>query len=195
MKIINKAYLLIVLAPLVLTGCSSKSSNTTSTSSTLSQNSGQEISDIEPTLKQTGFVRQQLTDPILYSYLQATNKGSTEFVQGGNLAQAALARVGRQGNFSKKQKYEFSGIVQIVSVDKLAFKSITYNGGCGLISFNPTNSTNFTKPFSSVYNLQSAVSGANFEASIPSTLNLTQFDSISVFCSNNPEEPISTANL
>jgi hypothetical protein len=191
----KKIYLLMLLFPMVLVGCSSKTPSTADTTTSSNQNNSQEISDIEPTLKQTGFVRMQLTDPILYSYLQATNKGAGDFLKSGSAGQAELAKVGRQGSFAKKQKYGISGIVEIVSTNKLSFKSISYNASCGTITFNPTISSNTTKPFASIYSIDTAVTGLNFEAPLPSTLSLTQFDSVSIFCSNKPEEPISTANL
>jgi len=186
----KSVYLLILALPIMLVGCSSK--NTSSTTQTTPTSSGQEISDIEPTLKQTGFDRLQLTDPILFNYVQAGNKGSGNFLT-NNASQAELAKVGKQASFAKKQKYNISGLVQILSTTKLAFKSFSYNGSCGTITINPTISTNTKNPFAPVYSLQAPLSSSDFEADIPSNLNLLQFDSISIFCSNKPEEPVSSA--
>ena len=182
---------MILALPLMLAGCSSK--NTTNTTQVTPTSSGQEISDIEPTLKQTGFDRLQLTDPILFSYLEASNKGSGNFLSANNASQTELAKIGKQASFAKKQKYNISGLVQILSTTKLAFKSFSYNGSCGTITINPTISTNIKNPFAPVYSIQAPLSGSNFEADLPSNLNLLQFDSISIFCSNKPEEPVSTA--
>lgn len=183
-------FLLVLVLPFVFTGCSSN--NNTATTQAPPVSSGQEISDIEPTLKQTGFDRLQLTDPILFSYIEAEDKGGGDFLT-DNASQAELARVGRQATFAKKIKYNISGIVQILSTTKLAFKSFSYNGSCGIITINPTISTNTKNPFAPIYSIQAPLSASDFEADIPSNLNLLQFDSISIFCSNKPEEPVSTA--
>jgi len=183
--------LVFVSSPFLLAGCSSN--NTATESQNVSTDSGQEISDIEPTLKQTGFERIQLTDPILFSYLDTNEKNGEDFLQEGSMSKAEQEMVGKQANFSKKQKYNISGLVQILSTSKLAIKSFSYNGSCGVITINPTISNNLKNPFASIKAIQSATSNANYEVDLPSNLSLVQFDSVSIFCSNEPEEPVSTA--
>jgi hypothetical protein len=172
----------------LLAGCSSnKQAATTTTTGTT------EISDIDPILSKTGFVREQLTDPALYDYREKANLGVGQIVTTGGSSEEQK-KVGRVANFQKSQKYAISGTSRILATDQIEIKSFSYNGGCGPLILGLTNSSNETQILAKVKEISSATSSSDFNISIPSNISLIQFDSIGVYCPTK-EEPVSMATF
>jgi len=181
--------ILLVLA-LVLTGCSNKSATTTT-----EQNLGErEISEVDPWLKSKGFVREQLTDPALYSYNKTSSLGGSFSSQESNLSALEQKKIGATSNFAKSTKLGLQGTAKITAYNKIAISSFSYNGSCGAIILALTMSNDAKRHLADLKTISTAIStdNGNFELTIPSNISLIQFDALSIFCPND-EKAVSTA--
>lgn len=186
----NVLVILIAGLALMAAGCS-KSGNKTATSAT-PESSDTELSEIDPNLKNVGFVRVQLTDPALYNLLESQK--TTGFSPGQGTSAEEQKKIGRLANFSKSSKYSLSGQAQITALDKIQVKSFSYNGKCGALDLTLTVSSNTARPLAKVKTIATAVSDQSFELNIPPNISLIQFDSISAVCPD-VDQPISTATF
>jgi len=169
------------------TGCSSQSNNKKTTEAPVQE----ELSDIDPLLVKSGFVRLQLTDPVLYDYNEKIGSGIQQS-GGKDINSDNQKRIGLIANFRKNSKYNISGMAQIISQDKIEVKGFSYNGGCGPLILGLTNSSNETKIIAKVKEISSPVSDIGISISIPSNIELIRFDSIAAYCPTS-ENPVSVA--
>lgn len=179
-------FMLVLFFSFVLTGCSGP--NQTVPTETTSE----ELSEVDPGLKEKGYVRNQLTDPALYDY---TNKQSGGVSNPGTVVPAAGAeKIGKTSNFNKNRKFEISGTAQILSESKIRVSSFNYNGGGGTIYFGLAIANSSDKPLAKLKEITTAQSDISFEMSIPSNISLDQFEVLGIYY-NSEEFPISTANF
>jgi ABC-type oligopeptide transport system substrate-binding subunit len=178
--------ILILTLSLSLAGCSGQSL-TTQTETT-----PEELSEVDPGLKEKGYVRSQLTDPALYDYL---NKESGGISNPGTVVPAKNAdKIGKTSTFGKNRKLEISGTAQIISENKIRVSSFSYNGGCGSIYFGLAIANSSDKPFAKLKEIATAQSNVSFEMVIPSNISLNQFEVLGVYC-NSEKSPVSSANF
>jgi len=190
MKKIILFFAVITLA-VVVAGCSSNNKQVQTGITQVPQ--AQELSDIDPTLTKDGFIRVELTDPALYSYLQ--NQGKSAVNSNSTTVSAdEQKKIGRTVAFQKAYKYGIAGSVTVASVDKIKVGQFTYNGGCGGIKIGLIINSNPTHPLAYVKEIAAAVSSSQFDITIPSNLSLTKFDSLAIFCPDSMD-PVSTADL
>ena len=180
----------VVIFMFLAAGCSSKPETASQTSNT----SSQQLSDVDPWLKTVGFARLQLTDPILYAYLQTS--GVAQTTQISNLSLLEQKRVGQTANFTKSSKYNISGVAEIVSSRSIAIKSFSYNGSCGAIYIRLAMSNAPGKTLATLKTVSTPISSdnGNFSLTIPSNISLIQFNQIVVLCPDK-ENPVSTASF
>ncbi|MFH1855236.1 MAG: hypothetical protein ABH810_02415 [bacterium] len=180
----------VVLSVIFMYGCSS-SQNKTAVVQTPAPS--QELSNVDPLLRQDGFLRYQLTDPALYAYLEERGK-TTEGSASSLVDPQEQKKIGLIVPFRKVYKYNISGSVTIVSATKIKINLFTYNGACGPIKVSLMNQNNTTRPLAVVKEIASAVDQSEFNIDIPSNLSLIKFDGIGVYCPD-VEEPVSVADL
>lgn len=185
------ALLVVVVSAVFLAGCSSKTPSVTVTITPAA--SAQDQSNIDPTLSQDGFIRVQLTDPALYSYLQ-TKGLSTVSDNTSTITPEEQKKIGRTVAFQKAYKYGIAGSATVISATKIQVGQFTYNGGCGAIKIGLIINNNPTASLATVKQIAAAVSSSQFDIDIPSNLTLTKFDSLAIFCPDSPD-PVSTADL
>ena len=183
-------FLIVVASAFLLVGCSS--SNNTATA-TKTATPSQEISNVDPLLRQDGFVRYQLTDPALFAYLEERGKTTTD-TSSSLVTPQEQKKIGLVVSFRKASKYNISGSATVVSATKIKVSLFTYNGACGAIQIGLVNKNSPTKPIATVKEIPAAVDQSEFSFDIPSNLTLLKFDSIGVYCPN-VADPVSTADL
>jgi len=181
-------FITICALALVATGCSSSTPQTTAptAASPVAQ-----TDEINPELKNVKFVREQLTDPDLYSFKQSNNFG-TSVGSTSNLNSDEQKKVGLTTKFSRSSKYGIEGIAKIVSADTVRLDSFSYNGGCGNLIIALTNQNNLQNYVAKIKTISTPVSAASYD--IPISISLIKFDSISAYCPEN-EDPVSTASF
>lgn len=187
-KVLTLTFLAFALA---LAGCSNKAPTTTE--QTLGE---REISEIDPWLKTKGFVREQLTDPALYSYNKTSSTQDSFSTQQSNLSALERKKIGSTSSFSKSTKYGIKGTAQINAYNKITVSSFSYNGSCGAIVLALTMSNDAKRHLVDLKTISTAVSSesGSFELNIPSNISLIQFDALSIFCPDD-ESAVSTAPL
>ena len=162
--------------------------------STLTQLSEQEVSDIDPWLKSKKFSRELLTDPALYYY----NKDATMTDPSvrSDLTAEEQKKIGKVANFTKSGKYNITGTVEIISPDSISIKSFSYNGGCGPLAIQLSMSNAPTKSLATIKTISTAISSenGNFDVAIPTNISLIQFNIINLVCPDN-ENPVSSASF
>lgn len=178
----------ILVLSLVLTGCSGSGSKTQTTPN--GDTSSEELSEIDPSLKQKGYTREQLTDPALYDYLSKQSGGITN--PGTVAPETASGKIGKVSTFNKNKKFEIFGTAQIVSENKIRVSSFNYNGACGPIYLGLAITSNSQKPFAKLKEISTAQSNVTFDLQIPSNISLNQFEILGVYCYSE-EFPVSMA--
>jgi len=181
---------IVIVLALALSGCSGGGSDTSSP--TKPDSSGEEISDVDPGLTQSGYYRDELTDPALYDYLSKQSGGVTN--PGVVVPGEGSDKIGKSANFDKNRKYEITGVAQIISANKIRVSSFNYNGACGPVYFGLALRANEEKPLANLKEISSAQSGSSFDLAIPSNISLIQFELLNIYCYTD-EEPVSTAKF
>ncbi|MCX6809474.1 MAG: DM13 domain-containing protein [Candidatus Berkelbacteria bacterium] len=174
----------------LLTGCSGSSKTPTATQTKATT---QDIGAVDPLLTQQGFVRQQLTDPALFDYVEKAGN-NIPIVTSQTSNSSAQKKIGLVANFQKTQKYGLQGVATVLSAETIQVKDFSYNGGCGPVKLGLTISNNATQILASVKEISQPVSKTSFDLAIPQNLTLAQFDTIAVYCPDN-EDPVSSADL
>ncbi len=174
---------------ILVSGCSRQTAqNPASTTPTPSNTDDQQIST---ELKNVKFIREQLTDPDLYNFLQASDMGSG-VGKTTNLNSDEQKKIGLIGKFTKSTKYGFSGTAKIISADTIRLDTFSYNGGCGNLIIALTNQNNLENYIVKVKTISTPVSSVTMD--IPINISLIKFDSVSAYCPDN-SQPISTATF
>jgi hypothetical protein len=192
------AVILLIISPVLLfAGCSAKKGTATPTPTPVSS----QLSDIDPLLKQTGYVRVQLTDPALYDFLQNKKQAAQLNLPSDQVQAYIQNKIGKVVAFNKVIKYGLEGTAKIVSADVIQVMNFSYNGVCGTLSIGLINSGNQKNVLAKVKDFTAPVSSVGFEIQIPANLTLLKVDTVGVFCSpdaKNPtlnQLPISTATF
>jgi len=182
-----------VLLVFGLYGCSSSNKGTTASPAVSTKG---ELSDVDPWLQSKKFVREQVTDPILYDYNSASGLGNTSAQSRQNITSEEQAKIGKIAVFSKSSKYGVSGSAQISSTSTIQIKNFTYNGSCGAISLQIAASNAANRPIAALKSIDTAISveNGNFTLEIPSNVSLIQFNLVNVTCTA-VENPISQATF
>lgn len=176
----------IIVLSLVLTGCSGSKTQTNSNE----DYSSEELSEVDPSLKQKGYTREQLTDPALYDYLNKQSGGVTN--PGTVVLGTESDKIGKTSTFNRNRKLEISGTSQIISENKIKVSSFNYNGACGPIYLGLAITSNSQKPLAKLKEISTAQSNTTFDLQIPSNISLNQFEILGVYCYSE-EFPVSTA--
>lgn len=180
------ALILLAVCPVFLfAGCSSKNNTATATATPVTS----QLSDIDPLLKQTGYVRIQLTDPALYDYLQNQKQAAQLNLPNDQIATYIQNKIGKSVVFGKSTKYGIEGTAKIVSADTIQVMNFSYNGGCGTLSIGLINSGSQSNILAKVKDFAAPVSSVGFEIQIPSNLSLLKVDSIGAFCAPDAKNP------
>jgi hypothetical protein len=176
-----------------LAGCSN--SNSPATTSPTSTTKG-ELSDVDPWLESRKFVREQVTDPVLYDYNSASGLGNTSSETRQNITTEEQAKIGKIAMFSKSSKYGISGSAEITGAGSIQIKNFAYNGSCGTISLQIAASNASNRPIATLKSVSTAISenNGNFTLEIPSNVSLIQFNQINITCSGI-ENPVSQATF
>ncbi len=182
--------LTIIVSAFLLVGCSTGKKTPQATATPAP---AQELSNVDPSLRQDGFVRYQLTDPALYAYMEKRGE-SVEPGTTSILDPLEQKKIGLVTQFRKASKYNISGSLTIISATKIRVTLFDYNGACGPIEIALVNKNNPTKPLATVKEISSAVTQSDFSFDIPSNLSLVKFDNVGVYCPDN-ENPVSVADL
>jgi len=190
------AVILLAISPVLLfAGCSSKAPTTAATATPATS----QLSDIDPLLKQTGYVREQLTDPALYNFLQNKKQAASLNLPSDQVQTYIQNKIGKTVTFNKSVKYGVTGTAKIVSADTIQVMNFSYNGACGTLSIALLNSGNQSTILAKVKDFAAPVSSVGFEIQIPSNLSLLKVDTVAAFCSpdaknaNLSQTPISSA--
>ena len=190
----KKAVLLTVIGlAFILVGCSNQANNNTTQNATKTAVPKQEISDVDPLLKESGFIRLQLTDPALFNYLEEGGKIEVE-TNAGIVDPSIQKKIGSVAQFKKTTKYGISGTATILTASKIKVSLFSYNGSCGPIKMSLITSNNPTRQIAVVKEIGSAVTNSEFNIDIPSNITLIKFDGIGVYCTDS-ENPISTVQF
>ncbi len=186
----NKKILITVVGiSMLLFGCSSSNSQTQATAT---PTPSQQNSEANPLLSTFDGNTMILTDPVLYEYLQGKNK--VQAAATATVDAAAQKKIGATVKLSKSSKYGIDGQVTIISTGTIRFTNFSYNGGCGALTAKLT-----IKPSEKVIAILSPsfstpISSQSVDFSIPSSVSLLQFDSITLFCQNK-EDSVSSAEF
>lgn len=180
----------VAISAFLLVGCSSGNKTPTATATPVPN---QELSNVDPLLRQDGYVRLQLTDPALYAYLE--ERGKVEDTTSSSVVDPQeQKKIGLVTQFQKAYKYNISGSLTVVSATKIKVSLFNYNGACGPIKIALVNKNAPTKPLATVKEISAAVNQTEFSFDIPSNLSLIKFDNVGVYCPD-VENPVSVADL
>ncbi len=178
----------VVAISFTLIGCSGNSQQQETTTPT----SSEEISNVDPELTGSGFVRGAITDPTLYDYLNKQSSGltSSDIVT----TEENVEKIGKTSTFNKNSRLGLSGIAQILSTNKIKITSFNYNGSCGPIYFGLATLNNLVKPLAKLKEISTSQTNSSFDLIIPTNVRLVQFEALGIYCYTK-EEPVSTANF
>lgn len=180
------AVILLIISPVVLfAGCSTKKNTAAATPTPVSS----QLSDIDPLLKQTGYVRVQLTDPALYDFLQNKKQAAQLNLPSDQVQAFIQNKIGKVVTFNKVARYGIEGTAKIVSSEVIQVMNFSYNGACGTLSIALINSSNESSILAKVKDFAAPVSSVGFEIQIPSNLTLLKVDSVGVFCAATDADP------
>ena len=180
------AVILLIISPVILfAGCSTKKNTAAATPTPVSS----QLSDIDPLLKQTGYVRVQLTDPALYDFLQNKKQAAQLNLPSDQVQTYIQNKIGKAVTFNKVSKYGVEGTAKIVSADVIQVMNFSYNGACGTLSIALMNSNNETNILAKVKDFPTPVSSVGFEIQVPTNLSLLKVDSVAAFCAASTKDP------
>lgn len=171
MRNLLAALALLVVVPLVLSGCSRKSAATTSSSN------GQE--DYFP-----GVDRSQIVEP---SALSSDNSNDTTSSPDQDTVNTNL-KIGGTTRISAT-RYGLRGIVRLITTTSVSLESFTYNGTCPGISLYLTRSNNTAQEVVPMAIDNTTYTSASFTFNFPSGITINDIDSVAMTCSDR-EDPI-----
>jgi hypothetical protein len=182
--------LFVVGAVLLLTGCSKTPQiiNTTPERTKVS-----ELLDGSGSTPATDITLIELTDPALFSFLK-TNSEYQMPSSSRNLLPGEEKKVGKLVKMTSNSKHKTSGSMQIDLGENgyiLKVTDFSYNGACGPINFGLSVKSTPMVPIYSYPSIPGAVSAQSYDYIIPSTINLLQFDSVTLYCQNDKKTPSS----
>jgi len=183
----NVIFVMLVALAFGLSGCAGGTSNSATTPTTTSE----EISS-DPELTKVGYVRDELTDPALYDYLNKQSGGVSN--PGTVVASGGTEKVGKTATLSINRKYEISGVAQIISDNKIRISTFNYNGSCGPIYFGLAIRNSADRPIAKLKEISVAQANSSFDLTIPSNISLIQFEMLGVYCETQ-EGPVASADF
>ena len=178
--------ILIVLMPQVLFGCNKGTqaiATPTPTASKIIQNTNDSSAPIQ---------RLELTDPALYNFLSQGGTFSSTSNTSSNLSSTSK-KLNKLSQISTDKTNGISGSMQIVNSENIYIIKIAdfnYNGKCGQITFGLGVNRLPKQPIYKFSPISSVQTNVQFDLQIPSNIDLIQFDTINIYCSNQ-ESPVS----
>lgn len=161
----------LIIVPLVLSGCSKNTSTTTSSSNS------QE--DYFP-----GVDRSQIVEP---SALSSSGSGGTTNSPDQSTVNTNL-KVGSTTRISSN-RYGLEGVIRLVTTTSATLENFTYNGTCPGISLYLTRSNNQEQVVVPLSISNTTYDNASFTYSFPSGVTINDIDSVAMTCSDK-EDPI-----
>lgn len=182
----------LVLLGLVISGCSRPENNATATITPTVQKEISIESSGESSYEQTE--RINITDPALSDYLAEREKTVTQENLPA-LSEEEIKKIGLVAKISGGSKYGLSGTAQILSKSTIALSKFSFNGACLPLLAYLTRSSQTDTPLVKIKEFSSPISDASFNLEIPANISLTTFDSISFYCSDKMDYPVSVTNF
>lgn len=179
---------------LALSGCSNKTPAIVS-STPQPTKVAQYINSTDSTLTQE-IPLMQLTDPALYSYLQASSQQATS-AQATNMLPEEKKKVGKLKTFNDNSEQGLSGTAQIISNDQgylITINQFSYNGKCGNIYFGLSVANSPKNPIQTFPAFSGPLTDQTMSFQIPSNITLLQFDLLNIYCVSE-ENPISSVQF
>ena len=186
-------YMFVVCMGFILTGCNKApaiiqtTTEKTKVTDLLSDNGSKPATDI---------TLMELTDPALYSFLNSSSDYQKPS-SARNLLPGEEKKVGKLISLNKNRKFNIAGSAQIDLADTgyvLKVNGFSYNGECGSVYFGLGLMQSPTKPIFVYPNITGSVQDQSYDYVIPNNINLIQFDSLNIYCSNQ-EDPVSSSTF
>jgi hypothetical protein len=170
----------LILISIIFTGCSS--GNTAKTAATATATANRDITDSDPLLETTSYGSNImiLTDPVLYNYLKANNPSSatSEIV----VDEQVQKLIGKTYKIKDATKYGLSGILTVASSTTLKLSAFNYNGSCGSLIFKAIIAASKKEAATFGETVTTPQSNASLDLKIPTSVDLTKFDQVDIYC-------------
>lgn len=135
-----------------------------------------------------------ITDPALSNYLSDKDK-TADKENLPSLSADEIKKIGLIARITGGSKYELAGTAQIVSESLITLKNFSFNGACLPMLIYLTRSSQTENPLLKVKEISAPVSNVSINLEIPQNTSLTTFDSISFYCADKPQTPVSTVSF
>ncbi|OQA53210.1 MAG: hypothetical protein BWY43_00137 [candidate division WS2 bacterium ADurb.Bin280] len=190
----NKVAILasIVIVGVGISGCSGQKNTTEETPQIPAQKETSVDSSSGNSYEQTD--RISITDPALSDYLSDREKTVTQESLPA-LSEQEIKKIGLVAKISGGSKYGLSGTAQILSKSTIALSNFSFNGACLPLLAYLTRSNQVEDPLVKIKEFSAPISNASFNLDIPGNISLTTFDSISFYCSDKMDNPVSTTDF
>lgn len=157
-------------------GCTKKTTTTSTSSAPQIEVTGENALGNEKT------TRDQITDPVQQQIQnEQISEGASFYEQNLDVQNKINKKIGKEVNFYKTSQKTF-GKIKIVSSNVLEIKNFTYAGSCNNSALILTTLNDKKASIASIKSYTGEVSNDSFYYTLPSNINLLQFDRSTFIC-------------